>query len=202
MNFLSNYMNSVVRATELLNLSQIEQTTHSLKKLREDSGRVFVLGMGGSAANASHMVNDLRKICGIDAYAPTDNVSEFSATCNDDGLGAYFPRWLEISKISNKDAIFVLSVGGGNREKNVSMELVNAIEVAKKSNARILGIVGRDGGEALNNSNEVILVPTIISTLDTPLVESFQAVIWHAIVFHPILKLKPSKWEAIVEEET
>lgn len=201
MDFLSNYMNSVVKAAEMLNLIQIEQTTQLLKKLREDSGRIFVLGMGGSAANASHMVNDLRKICGIDAYAPTDNISEFSATCNDDGLGTYFPRWLETSKISNKDAIFVLSVGGGNREMNVSMELVNAIEVAKKNGARILGIVGRDGGEALKNSNDVILVPTISSTLDTPLVESFQAVIWHAIVFHPVLKLKPSKWESIVEQQ-
>jgi len=200
MDFLNNYMNTVVRVTEMLNLIQIEQTTQELKKLREDSGRVFVLGMGGSAANASHMVNDLRKICGIDAYAPTDNISEFSATCNDDGLGAYFPRWLETSKISNKDAIFVLSVGGGNRELNVSMELVGAIEVAKKSGAQILGIVGRDGGETLKNSSNVVLVPTIISTLDTPLVESFQAVIWHAIVFHPVLKLKPSKWESIVEQ--
>jgi len=200
MDFLNNYMNTVVRVTEMLNLIQIEQTTQELKKLREDSGRVFVLGMGGSAANASHMVNDLRKICGIDAYAPTDNISEFSATCNDDGLGAYFPRWLETSKISNKDAIFVLSVGGGNRELNVSMELVGAIEVAKKNGAQILGIVGRDGGETLKNSSNVVLVPTIISTLDTPLVESFQAVIWHAIVFHPVLKLKPSKWESIVEQ--
>jgi D-sedoheptulose 7-phosphate isomerase len=194
-------MKSVVRATEMLNLTQIQQTTQLLLKLRNDSGRVFVLGMGGSAANASHMVNDLRKICGIDAYAPTDNVSEFSATCNDDGLGAYFPRWLATSKISDKDAIFILSVGGGNREKNVSMELVNAIAVARNNGSLILGIVGRDGGETLKNSNEVILVPTIISSLDTPLAESFQTIIWHAIVFHPILKLKPSKWEAIAEQE-
>ena len=201
MDYLNNYMKSVVKATEMLNLAQIEQTTQLLLKLRNDSGRVFVLGMGGSAANASHMVNDLRKICGIDAYAPTDNVSEFSASCNDDGLGAYFPRWLETSKISNRDAIFILSVGGGNKEKNVSMELVNAISVANKNGSRILGIVGRDGGEALKNSNEVILVPTIISSLDTPLVESFQAIIWHAMVFHPTLKLKPSKWEAIAEQE-
>lgn len=201
MEYLDDYMKSVVSATEMLNLAQIEQTIQLLLKLRNDSGRVFVLGMGGSAANASHMVNDLRKICGIDAYAPTDNLAEFSASCNDDGLGAYFPRWLATSKISNKDAIFVLSVGGGNREMNVSMELVNAIAVAKKNGSLILGIVGRDGGETLKNSNEVILVPKITSSLDTPLVESFQAIIWHAIVFHPILKLKPSKWEAIAEQE-
>jgi D-sedoheptulose 7-phosphate isomerase len=194
-------MKSVIKATEMLDLAQIDKTTQLLLKLRQDSGRLFILGMGGSAANASHMVNDLRKICGIDAYAPTDNVSEFSASCNDEGLGTYFPRWLETSKISNKDAIFVLSVGGGNREKKVSLELVNAIEVAKRRSAKILGIVGRDGGEAIRNSSDVILVPTISSTLDTPLVESFQAVIWHAIAFNPILKLIPSKWESIVEQE-
>jgi D-sedoheptulose 7-phosphate isomerase len=194
-------MKSVIKTTEMLDLAQIDKTTQLLLKLRQDSGRLFILGMGGSAANASHMVNDLRKICGIDAYAPTDNVSEFSASCNDEGLGTYFPRWLETSKISNKDAIFVLSVGGGNREKKVSLELVNAIEVAKRRSAKILGIVGRDGGEAIRNSSDVILVPTISSTLDTPLVESFQAVIWHAIAFNPILKLIPSKWESIVEQE-
>jgi D-sedoheptulose 7-phosphate isomerase len=194
-------MKSVIKNAEMLDLAQIDKTTQLLLKLRKDSGRLFILGMGGSAANASHMVNDLRKICGIDAYAPTDNVSEFSASCNDEGLGTYFPRWLETSKISNKDAIFVLSVGGGNREKKVSLELVNAIEVAKRRSAKILGIVGRDGGEAVRNSSDVILVPTISSALDTPLVESFQAVIWHAIAFNPILKLIPSKWESIVEQE-
>ena len=168
-------------------------------EVRKNSGRVFVLGMGGSAANASHMVNDLRKICGIEAYAPTDNIAEFSASCNDEGLGSYFPRWLETSKISNKDVIFILSVGGGSQENNVSLELVNAIASAKGVGARILGIVGRDGGEAYKNSTEVIIVPTITLDLETPLVESFQAVIWHGIVFHPNLKLKPSKWESVFE---
>jgi D-sedoheptulose 7-phosphate isomerase len=194
-------MKSVIKTTEMLDLAQIDKATQLLLQLRKDSGRVFVLGMGGSAANASHMVNDLRKICGIDAYAPTDNVSEFSASCNDEGLGTYFPRWLQTSKISNKDAIFVLSVGGGSREKNVSLELVNAIQVAKKRSAKILGIVGRDGGEAVKNSRDVILVPTISLALDTPLVESFQAVIWHAIVFNPVLKLKLSKWESVVKQD-
>jgi D-sedoheptulose 7-phosphate isomerase len=199
LDYLNSYMKSVVSVAESLDLTKVEQTVAILARLRNESGRVFVLGMGGSASNASHMVNDLRKICGVDAYSPIDNISEFSASCNDEGLGSYFPRWLETSKISNKDAIFVLSVGGGNREKNVSMELVNAIEVAKTNGSKILGIVGRDGGDAHKNSSDVILVPTIISSLDTPLVESFQAVIWHAIVFHPILKLRPSKWESIVQ---
>jgi D-sedoheptulose 7-phosphate isomerase len=199
LDYLNSYMKSVVSVAESLDLTKVEQTVAILARLRNESGRVFVLGMGGSASNASHMVNDLRKICGVDAYSPIDNISEFSASCNDEGLGSYFPRWLETSKISNNDAIFVLSVGGGNREENVSMELVNAIEVARTNGSRILGIVGRDGGDALKNSSDVILVPTIISSLDTPLVESFQAVIWHAIVFHPILKLRPSKWESIVQ---
>ena len=198
MNYLNNYMKSVVRVAESLDLIKVEQVVAILARLREEQGRVFVLGMGGSASNASHMVNDLRKICGVDAYSPIDNISEFSASCNDEGLGSYFPRWMETSKISNKDAIFVLSVGGGNKEKNVSIELVNAIAIAKSNGSRILGIVGRDGGDALKNSTDIILVPTIISSLDTPLVESFQAVIWHAIVFHPILKLRPSKWESVV----
>jgi D-sedoheptulose 7-phosphate isomerase len=154
--------------------------------------------MGGSAANASHMVNDLRKICNIEAYAPSDNIAEFSASCNDEGLGSYFPRWLLTSNLTSKDAIFILSVGGGSKDQNVSMELVNAIEVAKSKGAKVLGIVGRDGGETLRNSEDVILVPTIKSNLETPLVESFQSVIWHSMVFHPQLKVHPSKWESVV----
>ena len=197
MNFVINYFSSVGKVVENLNYELITKYVDIFNSTRKNSGRIFVLGMGGSAANASHMVNDLRKICGIEAYAPADNIAEFSASCNDEGLGTYFPRWLETSKISKKDVIFILSVGGGSREKNVSMELVNAIEVASKNGAKILGIVGRDGGEAYKNSKEVLIVPTIISSLDTPLVESFQAVIWHAIVFHPSLKITPSKWESI-----
>jgi D-sedoheptulose 7-phosphate isomerase len=155
--------------------------------------------MGGSAANASHMVNDLRKICKIEAYAPSDNIAEFSASCNDEGLGSYFPRWLVTSNLNSNDAIFILSVGGGSKDLNVSMELVNAIEIATLKKAKILGIVGRDGGETLKSSKDVILVPTITPNLETPLVESFQVVIWHGIVFHPRLKQQPSKWESVVD---
>lgn len=198
MEFLSDYFRSVSKVTKELNLDLISEYVNVLKSTRSNKGRVFVLGMGGSAANASHMVNDLRKICGLEAYAPTDNIAEFSASCNDEGLGSYFPRWLTTSNLSNKDVIFVLSVGGGSKENNVSMELVNAIEISRNIGVKILGIVGRDGGEAAKNSEEVIIVPTINSNLDTPLVESFQALIWHAIVFHPSLKIKPSKWESIV----
>ncbi len=199
MNFFTNYFGAVQTISRTLDYNLVLTYVEIFNEVRKNSGRVFVLGMGGSAANASHMVNDLRKICGIEAYAPTDNIAEFSASCNDEGLGSYFPRWLETSKISNKDVIFILSVGGGSQENNVSLELVNAIASAKGVGARILGIVGRDGGEAYKNSTEVIIVPTITLDLETPLVESFQAVIWHGIVFHPNLKLKPSKWESVFE---
>jgi D-sedoheptulose 7-phosphate isomerase len=196
--FIEEYYETVIKTVEGLDQSQIAKCVNFLREIRMQKGRVFVLGMGGSAGNASHMVNDLRKICNIEAYAPTDNVSEFSASCNDEGLGSYFPRWLETSKITSNDAIFILSVGGGNRELNVSTELTNAIDVAVARGTRILGIVGRDGGYSQKKSKDVILVPSIISELDTALVESFQAIIWHGIVFHPDLKMHPSKWESVM----
>jgi D-sedoheptulose 7-phosphate isomerase len=199
MESLKLYFEGVTKTSISINLDKVEACVDSLFQLRQKSGRVFVLGMGGSAANASHMVNDLRKICKIEAYAPTDNVAEFSASCNDEGLGSYFPRWLVTSNLNSNDAIFVLSVGGGSKDLNVSMELVNAIEIAKLKKAKILGIVGRDGGETLKNSKDVILVPTFTPNLETPLVESFQVVIWHGIVFHPRLKQQPSKWESVVD---
>ena len=198
MESLKLYFEGVTKTSTSIDLNKVEACVETLFQLRQKSGRVFVLGMGGSAANASHMVNDLRKICKIEAYAPTDNVAEFSASCNDEGLGSYFPRWLVTSNLNSNDAIFVLSVGGGSKDLNVSMELVNAIEIAKLKNAKILGIVGRDGGETLKSSKDVILVPTITPNLETPLVESFQVVIWHGIVFHPRLKQEPSKWESVV----
>jgi len=200
LNFINEYFEAVVKTTKGLDLEGIANCARSLKELRLRKGRVFVLGMGGSAGNASHMVNDLRKICNIEAYAPTDNVSEFSASCNDEGLGSYFPRWLMTSGLSSSDAIFVLSVGGGNKELNVSTELTNAIDVATKCGAKILGIVGRDGGYSKEKSKDVILVPSVIPNLDTALAESFQAIIWHGLVFHPELKINPSKWESVLKE--
>jgi len=199
MESLKLYFEGVTKTSTSIDLDKVEECVDSLFQLRQKSGRVFVLGMGGSAANASHMVNDLRKICKIEAYAPTDNVAEFSASCNDEGLGSYFPRWLVTSNLNSNDAIFVLSVGGGSKDLNVSVELVNAIEIAKLKKAKILGIVGRDGGETLKNSKDVILVPTFTPNLETALVESFQVVIWHGIVFHPRLKQQPSKWESVVD---
>ena len=199
MNFIKEYYEAVIKTAEGLDQTHIAKSADILRELRLQKGRVFVLGMGGSAGNASHMVNDLRKICNIEAYAPTDNVSEFSASCNDEGLGSYFPRWLITSGLNSNDAIFILSVGGGNRELNVSTELTNAIDVALACGAKILGIVGRDGGYSSKKSKDVILVPSIISNLDTALVESFQAIIWHGIVFHPDLKMHPSKWESVMK---
>ena len=199
MDFLKEYFETVIKTAEGLDQAHIASCARVLRELRLRKGRVFVLGMGGSAGNASHMVNDLRKICNIEAYAPTDNVSEFSASCNDEGLGSYFPRWLITSGLNSNDAIFILSVGGGNRELNVSAELTNAIDVALTCGAKILGIVGRDGGYSSKKSKDVILVPSIISNLDTALVESFQAIIWHGIVFHPDLKMHPSKWESVMK---
>lgn len=199
MNFIKEYYEAVIKTAEGLDQVQIANSADVLRELRLQKGRVFVLGMGGSAGNASHMVNDLRKICNIEAYAPTDNVSEFSASCNDEGLGSYFPRWLITSGLNSNDAIFILSVGGGNRELNVSTELTNAIDVAISCGAKILGIVGRDGGYSTKKSKDVILVPSITSNLDTALVESFQAIIWHGIVFHPDLKMHPSKWESVMK---
>lgn len=200
MTFLDDYFSIASRTLKSLQVSQIELTVQLLKKVRESKGRVFVFGLGGSAANSSHMVNDLRKICQIDAYSPIDNISEFSASCNDEGLGSYFPRWLTTSNVTSNDAIFVLSVGGGSPDLNISLELVNAINTAKQHNAKILGIVGRDGGYASKNSDQIILIPSMDPNLDTAMVESFQALIWHSLVFHPDLQVNQAKWVSAVKK--
>lgn len=199
MDFVKSYLEHVISTAKSIDVDLVEECVDTLNRIRKNKGRVFVLGMGGSAANSSHLVNDLRKICNIEAYAPTDNVAEFSASCNDEGLGSYFPRWLVTSNISSGDALFILSVGGGNKELNVSTELTNAIDVAISHGAKVLGIVGRDGGYTGRNSKDVILVPSIVPALDTALVEGFQAVIWHGIVFHPDLKQNPAKWESVLK---
>ena len=158
---------------------------------------MFVLGVGGSAANAGHAVNDFRKLAGIEAYAPTDNVSELTARTNDDGWETVFEAYLEVSCATDQDAIFVLSVGGGDAERNVSLNLVRAVDDAKRRGMGILGIVGRDGGHTSRHGDEVIVIPTIDSQLVTPLSEAFQAVVWHALVSHPALQQQPTKWESV-----
>ncbi|HEX7679300.1 MAG TPA: SIS domain-containing protein [Thermoanaerobaculia bacterium] len=179
-----------------LDVESIERTAVLLSALRERHGRLFLLGVGGSAANCSHAVNDFRKICGIEAYAPTDNVSELTARTNDEGWPSVFIEWLKVSRLSPDDLLFILSVGGGNREKNVSPNLVAALEYGKEVGAKICGIVGRDGGYTATVADACVIIPTVNPQNVTPHTEAFQAVVWHLLVSHPILKVSETKWES------
>jgi D-sedoheptulose 7-phosphate isomerase len=178
-----------------LNVQVIEKSVELLANIRQRGGRLFILGVGGSAANASHAVNDFRKICGFEAYAPTDNVSELTARTNDEGWNSVFVEWLRGSRLNNKDGILVFSVGGGNLEKNVSPNLVSALQFAKQVGAAILGIVGRDGGFTAKVADACVIIPTISVENTTPHAEAFQAVVWHLFVSHPSLKTSLTKWE-------
>jgi D-sedoheptulose 7-phosphate isomerase len=188
------FFDEVIKISQQINQDLIEQLAIELKNLREKSGRLFVLGVGGSAANSSHAVNDFRKLCGIEAYAPVDNVSELTARTNDEGWDTVFANWLQVSRANEKDAIFVLSVGGGNLEKNVSPNIVMALKLAKERNLKIYGVVGRDGGYTKQVGDCVIVVPTVSESRITPHAEAFQAVIWHCLVSNPVLQQKPTKW--------
>jgi D-sedoheptulose 7-phosphate isomerase len=178
-----------------LNVQAIEKSVELLANIRQRGGRLFILGVGGSAANASHAVNDFRKICGFECYAPTDNVSELTARTNDEGWNSVFVEWLRGSRLNNKDGILVLSVGGGNLEKNVSPNLVSALQFARQIGASILGIVGRDGGFTATVADACVIIPTISIENTTPHAEAFQAVVWHLFVSHPSLKTSLTKWE-------
>ena len=188
------FFDEVIKISEQIDQSLIEQLAIELKILREKKGRLFVLGVGGSAANSSHAVNDFRKLCGIEAYAPVDNVSELTARTNDEGWDTVFANWLQVSHANDKDAIFVLSVGGGNLEKNVSPNIVMALKLAKERNLKIYGVVGRDGGYTKQVGDCVIVVPTVSESRITPHAEAFQAVVWHCLVSNPVLQQKPTKW--------
>ncbi|MCF3628008.1 SIS domain-containing protein [Thalassospiraceae bacterium LMO-SO8] len=188
------YMKQVQQLADEIDCLAIENMVKGLAQLRNQGGRLFVLGVGGSAANASHAVNDFRKLCGIEAYAPTDNVSELTARTNDEGWESVFSAWLKISRISAKDAVFVFSVGGGNKEKNVSVNLLHALDDAKSVGAKIFGVVGRDGGHAAKVGDTVVIVPTIDPDFVTPHTEAFQAVVWHCLVSHPDLQIRATKW--------
>jgi D-sedoheptulose 7-phosphate isomerase len=182
---------------QALDLDAIEATVRALANVRERGGRLFVLGVGGSAANASHAVNDFRKICGFEAYAPTDNVAELTARTNDDGWESVFAAWLEISRLSREDGVLVFSVGGGDLERNVSPNLVRALAYAKRVGATIMGVVGRDGGYTAKVADACVIIPTVNVVNATPHAEAFQAVVWHLFVSHPALKLSPTKWETL-----
>ncbi len=192
--YTEHYLNETIQAVEQLDRDAIDRMVRIFVETREKGGRLFILGVGGSAGNASHAVNDFRKIAGMEAYAPTDNVSELTARINDDGWDTAFARWLEGSRLRATDLVFVLSVGGGNREMNVSVNLVKALEYAKEIGAKICGVVGRDGGFTAEVADACVIVPTISAHSVTPLAESFQAVIWHLIVSHPDMQLGETKW--------
>ena len=190
----------VAEATEILNkidTGSVERMAALLAECRAAGGRLFILGVGGSAANASHAVNDFRKICGMEAYAPTDNVSELTARTNDEGWAGVFEGWLKVSRLQPRDALLVFSVGGGNIEKNVSPNLVAAIRFAKSVGARVTGIVGRDGGYTAQQADACVIVPTVNAVHVTPHAEAFQAVVWHLLVSHPALKMAETKWESV-----
>jgi D-sedoheptulose 7-phosphate isomerase len=182
-----------------LDTDAIERMAELLRSLRERHGRLFFLGVGGSAGNCSHAVNDFRKIVGIEAYAPTDNVSELTARTNDEGWETVFVEWLKTSRLSKNDMIFIFSVGGGNLEKNVSPNLVRALQHAKQVGAQVVGVVGRDGGYTAKVADACVIIPTVNPDTITPHSEAFQAVVWHLLVSHPSLKAKQTKWESTVE---
>ena len=194
MNHINEYFKGVKSISQKINKKDIDNLAKALVKLKKRNGRLFFLGVGGSAGNASHAVNDFRKLCEIESYTPTDNVSEFSARINDDGWDSSFAEWLRVSKLNKKDAIFIFSVGGGNIKKKVSLNLVEAIKYAKKIKSNIFGIVGRDGGFTKIKGNEIILIPNINLNLVTPFAEAYQAVVWHCLVSHPSLQKVKTKW--------
>ncbi len=197
MDFIKQYLSEAKQVIDQLNVHHIEEIVDLLVKTRASTGRLFILGVGGSAGNASHAVNDFRKIVGIEAYTPTDNVSELTARTNDDGWASVFAKWLEVSRLKANDLLLIFSVGGGNLEKNVSPNLVAALEYAKKIGTKVAGIVGRDGGYTAQVADACVIVPTPNPENTTPHAEAFQAVIWHCLVSHPKLKAAQTKWESV-----
>ena len=197
MDFTEKFLMEAAEITRQLDRGKLDRMVHLLADTRTRGGRLFILGVGGSAANASHAVNDFRKIVGIESYAPTDNVSELTARTNDEGWEGVFSSWLSGSRLSSKDAVLVLSVGGGDRENNVSPNLVAALDFAKQVGATTLGIVGRNGGYTAKVADACVVIPTVNPEHVTPHTEAFQAVVWHLLVSHPDLKQVQTKWESV-----
>jgi len=196
MSYAQQHLDESIEIIKKIDANQIEKMADLLAKVKTEGGRIFFLGVGGSAGNCSHAVNDFRKIVGIESYAPTDNVSELTARTNDEGWSTIFVEWLKVSKLLPKDAIFIFSVGGGNLEKNISPNLVEALKFAKTVGAKITGVVGRDGGYTAQVADACLVIPTVNSENVTPHSEAFQAVIWHLVVSHPKLKANQTKWES------
>ena len=197
MSYAVQHLKETAEIVSKLNPADCEKCVAELRATRERGGRLFILGVGGSAANASHAVNDFRKIAGLECYAPTDNVSELTARTNDEGWASVFVEWLRGSRLTAKDCVMVLSVGGGNLEKNVSPGFISAIQLAKQVGARVIGILGRDGGYTATQADACVIVPTVNPDNVTPHSEAFQAVVWHLFVSHPDLKVSPTKWESV-----
>jgi len=196
MNYAESHLKEAVEIINKIDTDSIEKVVNLLQTVKITGGRIFFLGVGGSAGNCSHAVNDFRKIVEIESYAPTDNVSELTARTNDDGWASIFESWLKISRLNSRDLVFIFSVGGGNLEKNISPNLVLALQYAKKVGSKITGVVGRDGGYAAKVADACVVIPIVNPENITPHTEAFQAVIWHLIVSHPKLKVNQTKWES------
>lgn len=194
MSHAEDFLEKAAAVCRELDSDSVEALVEALATIRERGGRLFILGVGGSAGNASHAVNDFRKLCGIESYAPTDNVSELTARTNDEGWETVFSEWLKISRVDADDGILVFSVGGGNAEKNVSVNLINALRLAKEQGTTILGVVGRDGGFTASIADVSVIIPTVDPNLVTPISEAFQAIVWHCLVSHPRLQVQSTKW--------
>jgi len=197
MTFSEQFLAEAGEILRQIDVAAVERMAATLAECRQAGGRLFILGVGGSAANASHAVNDFRKICGMEAYAPTDNVSELTARTNDEGWAGVFENWLKVSRLRAGDALLVFSVGGGNLEQGVSPNLVAAVRYAKSVGATVTGIVGRDGGYTATQADACVIVPTVNAKHVTPHAEAFQAVVWHLLVTHPSLKVSETKWESV-----
>lgn len=198
MSYTQQHIKEAIEITQKLDAAAVEKMADILAGVKREGGRLFFLGVGGSAGNCSHAVNDFRKIVGIESYAPTDNVSELTARTNDEGWASIFVEWLKVSRLSPKDGIVVFSVGGGNLEKNISPNLVTALQYAKSVGAKITGVVGRDGGYTAKVADACVIIPTVNPETVTPHSEAFQAVVWHLLVSHPKLKANQTKWESAV----
>lgn len=197
MSFAQSYLEQTSLIAGRIDHARVERVAERLAAVRSRGGRIFFLGVGGGAGHASHAVNDFRKLAGIECYAPTDNVSELTARINDEGWADSFAAWLQGSRLSAKDAVFVFSVGGGSESAGISVNIVNAVKLAQRAGADVLGVVGRDGGYTASVSDAVVVVPTVDAALVTPHTESFQAVVWHLLVSHPAVATRSTKWESV-----